>query len=127
MVSTLRARWSAPKGPAWSCSKPRKLIASPQHRSLVGLGYADAFAAADHVPEILAHHPIGLEGFEGAMIDGLRRKGAPNLELMPEGRGFLLVEFGADDRGTRRSLSRQLIDQLKHGSEPALDPPLHES
>ena len=53
-----------------------KLIASPQHRSLVGLGYADAFAAADHVPEILEHHPIGLEGFEGAMIDGLRRKGA---------------------------------------------------
>ena len=66
-----------------------KLIASPQHRSLVGLGYADAYAAADHVPEILTHRPIGLEGFEGAMIDGLKRKGAPNLELMPEGRGFL--------------------------------------
>ena len=30
-----------------------RLIPSPQHRSLVGLGYADAFAAADHVPEIL--------------------------------------------------------------------------
>jgi FAD/FMN-containing dehydrogenase/Fe-S oxidoreductase len=95
-----------------------KLIASPQHRSLVGLGYADAFAAADHVPEILAHHPIGLEGFEGAMIDGLRRKGAPNLELMPEGRGFLLVEFGADDAAHADRLSLQLIDQLKHGSRP---------
>ena len=30
-----------------------KLIKSPQHRALVGLGYKDAFAAADHVPEIL--------------------------------------------------------------------------
>jgi len=49
-----------------------RLISSPQHRSLVGLGYADAFAAADHVPEILAFDPIGLEGFEGAIIDGLR-------------------------------------------------------
>src|SRR5207248_9694580 len=56
-----------------------------------------SFAAADHVPEILAFDPIGLEGFEGAIIDGLRWKGAPNLELMPEGRGFLLVEFGGDD------------------------------
>ncbi len=90
-----------------------RLIASPQHRSLVGLGYADAFAAADHVPEILEHRPIGLEGFEGAMIDGLKRKGAPNLELMPEGRGFLLVEFGADDPATADGLARDLIDRLK--------------
>jgi FAD/FMN-containing dehydrogenase/Fe-S oxidoreductase len=89
-----------------------RLIASPQHRSLVGLGYADAFAAADHVPEILEHHPIGLEGFEGAIIDGLARKGAPNLELMPDGRGFLLVEFGADDAATADALARGLMDRL---------------
>ena len=34
-----------------------RLIPSPQHRSLVGLGYADVFAAADHVPEILELPP----------------------------------------------------------------------
>src|SRR5881392_2827578 len=28
-----------------------------------------------------------MEGFEGGIVDGLRRKGAPNLELLPEGRG----------------------------------------
>ena len=38
-----------------------------------------------------------LEGFEGAMVDGLRVKGAPNLDLLPPGRGILLVEFGFDD------------------------------
>jgi len=90
-----------------------RLIRSPQHRSLVGLGYADAFAAADHVPEILALEPIGLEGFEGAMIDGLRRKGAPHLDLMPEGRGFLLVEFGTDDASESERLARTLIGRLK--------------
>src|SRR4029453_17648712 len=73
-----------------------KLIHSPQHRSLIGLGYRDAFAAADHVPEILQFRPIGLEGFEGSMVDGLRRKGAPHLDLVPDGRGYLLVEFGFD-------------------------------
>ena len=31
------------------------------------------------------------------MVDGLRKKGAPHLELVPEGRGYLLVEFGFDD------------------------------
>lgn len=90
-----------------------RLIASPQHRALLGLGYADAYAAADHVPEILTHGPIGLEGFEGAMIDGLRRKGAPNLELMPEGRGFLLVEFGADNSADAERLACRLMSQLR--------------
>jgi len=90
-----------------------RLIPSPQHRSLVGLGYSDAFAAADHVPEILSLKPIGLEGFEGAMIDGLRRKGAPNLELIPEGRGYLLAEFGADDPQTSEERARQLMERLK--------------
>ena len=81
-----------------------RLIHSPQHRALVGLGYADAFEAADHVPEILEFAPIGLEGFEGAMVDGLRTKGAANLDLLPPGRGILLVEFGADDAGPGRAI-----------------------
>ena len=63
---------------------------------------ADAFSAADHVPEILEFEPIGLEGFEGSIVDGLERKGAPHLELLPEGRGFLLVEFGSDDPARRQ-------------------------
>jgi len=93
-----------------------KLIHSPQHRALVGLGYRDAFFAADHVPEILQFHPIGLEGFEGSIVDGLQRKGAPNLNLLPEGRGFLLVEFGADDPNEAQHLASQLIDRLKQAS-----------
>jgi FAD/FMN-containing dehydrogenase/Fe-S oxidoreductase len=94
-----------------------KLIHSPQHRALVGLGYRDAFFAADHVPEILQFHPIGLEGFEGSIVDGLQRKGAPNLGLLPEGRGILLVEFGADDPDEARNVALQLINRLKHVSE----------
>jgi len=92
------------------------LVKSPQHRSLVGLGYADAFEAADHVPEILQFTPIGLEGFEGAMVDGLRRKGAANLELLPPGRGILLVEFGYDDPAEAKATAERLIDALKRSS-----------
>ena len=42
------------------------LIHSPQHRTLVGLGYPDAFHAADHVPEISRvrpHRPRRLRSF----------------------------------------------------------------
>lgn len=95
-----------------------KLIHSPQHRALVGLGYKDAFHAADHIPEILEFHPIGLEGLEGTMIDGLMSKGAPNLDLLPEGRGFLLVEFGSDDAGQTNQMALQLVERIKKVADP---------
>ncbi len=95
-----------------------KLIPSPQHRALVGIGYHDAFVAADDVPEILTFQPIGFEGFEGSIVDGLRRKGAPKLELLPEGRGIVLVEFGSDDPQHARSVAEQLIDRLKRMPDP---------
>jgi FAD/FMN-containing dehydrogenase/Fe-S oxidoreductase len=90
-----------------------RLIHSPQHRTLLALGYQDAFEAADHVPEILEFHPIGLEGFEGSIVDGLRKKGAPNLELLPAGGGFLLVEFGSDDPRQLESVARRLLERLE--------------
>ncbi len=95
-----------------------KLIHSPQHRVLIGLGYEDAFHAADHVPEILEFGPIGLEGFEGSIVDGLRRKGASNLELLPPGGGFLLVEFGADDAREASNAALMLMERLKNVSAP---------
>jgi len=93
------------------------LIRSPRHRTLVGLGYPDAFSAADHVPQILELGPIGLEGFEGTMVDGLKSKGAPNLELLPDGRGILLVEFGSDEPHHSEALAAKLVDRLNRVSE----------
>lgn len=95
-----------------------KLIHSPQQRALIGLGYSDAFSAADHVPEILEFGPIGLEGFEGSIVDGLQRKGAPNLQLLPEGRGFLLIEFGSDDAAQTQAVALRLIERLKQSTDP---------
>jgi len=95
-----------------------RLIQSPQHRSLLCLGYRDTFSAADHVPEILPLKPIGLEGFEGSIVDGLKKKKAPNLELIPEGRGFLLVEFGSNDPREAEETAHRLIEQLKQTADP---------
>jgi FAD/FMN-containing dehydrogenase/Fe-S oxidoreductase len=95
-----------------------RLIHSPQHRSLVGLGYQDAFQAADHVMEILELHPIGLEGMEGSIIDALKQRRAPNMELIPEGGGLLLVEFGADDPKQAQDLAEQLVERLRRVPSP---------
>jgi FAD/FMN-containing dehydrogenase/Fe-S oxidoreductase len=93
-----------------------RLIHSPQHRTLVGLGYPDVFIAAEQVPAILEFGPIGLEGFEGRIVDGLRKKGTPNLELLPDGRGILLVEFGCDEPDQAQALALQLADRFRQSS-----------
>ncbi len=74
-----------------------RLMASPPFRRLVCIGFPDAFVAADHVPGILTHKPIGLEGFDNAIPDSLRAKGMrlDELKVLPEGNGTMLVEFGA--------------------------------
>ncbi len=73
------------------------LTASPPFRVLTALGFADAFLTADAVPKALEHKPIGLEGFDGMLVDFMSRKGlaARDLPMLPEGQGFLLVEMGA--------------------------------
>jgi FAD/FMN-containing dehydrogenase/Fe-S oxidoreductase len=95
-----------------------KLISSPQYRTLVGVGYQDAFVAADHVPEILGFQPIGFEGFEGSIVDGLQSNQTPHLDLLPHGRGILLVEFGSDDPGDVQNRALQLIDRLNQLPDP---------
>src|SRR6476620_10126142 len=41
-----------------------RLVESPPERVLVVAAYPEIFQAADHVPEIMAHKPIGLEGVD---------------------------------------------------------------
>ena len=73
------------------------LTASPPFRVLTVLGFSDPFLAADAVPLALEHKPIGLEGFDFMLVDFMRRKGLAlkDLDRLPAGVGFLLVEMGA--------------------------------
>ena len=72
------------------------LLESPRARALAVAGFSDVYAAARAVPEILAHRPIGLEGFDDRLVSDSRAVGAnaDGLELLPRGNGWLLVEFG---------------------------------
>ncbi len=77
-----------------------RLVRSPKYRTLVGVGFADIFLAADAVPELLTHPLIGLEGMDHHLVEALRRKqkSLGDLDLLPPGNGFLLAEFGGDDQ-----------------------------
>src|SRR5205823_1560400 len=70
-----------------------RLVYSPPARTLLVLGFLDAFEAADHVPEIMAHQPIALEGMDQFLIEQMRKKSLHPAEvaLLPEGGGWLLV------------------------------------
>ena len=75
------------------------LVAMPPHRCLVVLGFADVYAAADRVPDLLGHDLLGLEGFDDTLVAEMRsaRLNLDDLELLPPGGGWLLAEVGADD------------------------------
>ena len=45
-----------------------RLVESPPERVLLVVGYPDIFVAADVVPEIMEHKPIGLEGVDEVLV-----------------------------------------------------------
>ncbi len=113
-------RSSVPKEPAPLCSKPLAGWSRALRNgcSLV-IAYPDIFECADHIPEILAHKPIGLEGFDDLLVDYERTKGinTEGLSLLPEGGGWLMVEFGAVDSPAPRCRPRALIDALRRSRQ----------
>ena len=96
------------------------LIPDPRARSLLVLGYPDVFSAGDHVPELLAFKPIGLEGIDDRLIDDMKktRIHPEDIELLPEGKGWLLVEFGGDTKEDSDARARQAMDRLRRQPSP---------
>jgi FAD/FMN-containing dehydrogenase/Fe-S oxidoreductase len=97
-----------------------RLVESPPERVLLVVAYPDIFQCADHIPEIMAHKPIGLEGFDDLLVYYTRTKGInpEGLALLPEGGGWLMVEFGAQTMQEAESQARGLIKALKRSPTP---------
>jgi FAD/FMN-containing dehydrogenase/Fe-S oxidoreductase len=87
------------------------LTNSPPFRVLTVLGFNDPFVAADAVPLALEHKPIGLEGFDGLLVEFMQRKGLAlhDLKNLPAGVGFLLVEMGAWSADEARAKAGALV------------------
>ncbi len=92
-----------------------QLVPDPKARALVVLGYPSPYEAGDHVPDILPLKPIGLEGLDQRLVDNARHHGihVDALNLLPEGHGWLLVEFGGDSKEDCDQQAKRLLDQLR--------------
>jgi FAD/FMN-containing dehydrogenase len=76
------------------------LVHSPPHRSLLVLGYENEYEAGDHVPDVLDAKPLGLEGVDAVLLEDMKAVGIHDeyLSMLPDGHGFLLVEFGGETK-----------------------------
>ncbi|HVW00683.1 MAG TPA: FAD-binding oxidoreductase, partial [Planctomycetaceae bacterium] len=111
-----------------------RLVDSPPKRSLLVLGYPDVYTAGDHIMEVLEAGPVGLEGVDDRLIDDMKRTGIhpENTKLLPDGGGWLLVEFGGETKDESDGKARKLMEKLKQKSDaPTMklydDPPTEEA
>lgn len=91
-----------------------RLVPSPPERVSVLLGFPDIFQAADAVPRVLQHGPLACEGLDRKLIDNMETKGlhTDKLHLLPDGDGWLLVEFGGETKREARRKADGLAKDL---------------
>src|SRR5437762_4942854 len=92
-----------------------RLIDSPPCRSLLVLGFADPGLAGDHVPMVMAHKPLGLEGVDDVLLEDMTlvHLHDEDKSMMPRGHGFLLVEFGGETKEEADAKANDLVAEIR--------------
>ncbi len=91
------------------------LVHNPPFQSLVVLGYPDIYKAGDHVQEVLKFKPMGFEGIDRMLIENMKKKDLHTkyLNRLPDGNGWLLVQFPGETKEEADDNAKALIDHLK--------------
>jgi len=91
------------------------LVESPAARSLVVIGFEDIYAAAAQMCAARDHEPIALEGFDDVLIENNKKLGihAEELQMLPEGRGWMLAEFAADTKDESDAMAERLLEEMR--------------
>lgn len=100
-----------------------QLIYSYPKRVMLVLGYPSIYEAGDHVPKLLEFKPIGFEGIDEYLIKNVRKKGMPQVEdlsVLPEGKGWLMVEFGAGSVEEAEQQARTAMAALEGSNAPSM-------
>ena len=87
------------------------LVEIPKHRTLVVLGYPDIAEAGDVVPLVVQHEPLAVEGLDDVLISLEREEhlGGDALSKLPEGSGWLMIQFGGDTEREAEDRAHALI------------------
>jgi FAD/FMN-containing dehydrogenase/Fe-S oxidoreductase len=96
------------------------LVPNPGARSLLVLGYPDIYTACEHLEEILKYKPTALEGLDHQFFVDVKHEVGEraDVKLLPPGRGFLMVEFGGEDKRDSDEQAKRLIAELKKAKNP---------
>jgi len=96
------------------------LVHNPPYQTLVVLGYPDVYQAGDHVAEIVEFQPIGLEGLDHKLIGNMHTKGMHlrALRQLPEGKGWLMVQFPGDSQAESDERAHNMIARMKNAAHP---------
>ena len=91
-----------------------ELRPSPPARSTLVLAYPSIAEAGDHVPAILDSGCIALEGIDEQLTGSVRAAGlrGPDGADLPDGDGWLLLEFGGETQADADGQARALVDRL---------------
>lgn len=91
-----------------------RLIENPPKRALLLIGFKDVFTAGDYVPTLREYDIIALEGLDEKLIKGMKALHIhpEDVQLLPEGKGWLMVEFGGDTEEEARKKARKVMDDL---------------
>src|SRR4029077_14334542 len=97
-----------------------ELIPKPRCVSLLAVAYPDKFRTADHVTIARDHRPISIEGMDATLIDDMTLLGLhrPERSLLPDGRGWLLVEFGGETKDESDAKACALMRDLEQDAPP---------
>ncbi len=108
-----------------------RLLPDPPHHALLVAGFPDGASAAEAVPAGRETNVIGLEFFDLGVVTNLKAKGArlPGMDELPEGRAWLLAEYGGDTRADADAKAEQFAERLRQGGTGTVklfDNPDHE-
>src|SRR5256714_988158 len=97
-----------------------ELIPKPRCVSLLVVGYPDKFRTADHVTIAREHRPISIEGMDDTLIEDMTLLGIHQHErsMLPDGRGWLFVEFGGETKEESDAKARALMKDLEKDGQP---------
>ena len=95
-----------------------RLVETPAARALAVLGYADAPAAADAVPDLLGYSPLTVEGINDRMVAALDRHGSRSRVPLPSGGAWLLVEIAGQDHEEAAEAAEAMIAALDGVGRP---------
>lgn len=92
-----------------------ELIPWPRCRSLVVLGFPDVGEACDAVPAVMDQKPMACEGLDHVLIRDMQSTHTHlrDLRILPEGRAFLIVQFGGETRQEADARASEALREIE--------------